>query len=67
MSNDILKVGDYVTFKEGFEHLKKYFKHGPLKVLRIEDNTLTYTGGKFVFVEYAGAENGFYINALKKL
>lgn len=62
----IIEVGDCVTYREGYDHLKDYFKHGPLKVLRIEDNTLSYTGGKFVFVEYAGAEKGFYINALKK-
>lgn len=63
---DEIEEDDYVTFNEGYETLKEYFRQGPLKVIRIENNTLDYTGGKFVFVEYAGAEKGFYINALKK-
>lgn len=67
MTKGDLEAGDFVTFKEGFEHLNKFFKHGPLKIIRIEDNTLSYTGGKFVFVEYAAGEKGFYLNALKKI
>jgi hypothetical protein len=62
-----IEVGDCVTNKESFANLNSYFIYGPLEVIRIEDNTLDYTGGKFIFVKYAGMEHGFYLNAVKKV
>jgi len=60
-----IKIGDRVTSNK-FYDLDKYFYDGSRKVLRIDENGLKYTGGAFVFVEYAGKEQGFYFNALKK-
>jgi hypothetical protein len=65
--DDWIEVGNCVTNRESFANLNSYFIDGPLEVIRIEDNTLAYTGGKFVFVKYAGAEQGFYLNAVIKV
>lgn len=65
-SNDEIVVGDFITHRPEVHGLENYFKHGPLKVIRIEDGP-KYAGGKFIIVDWAGTEQGFYLNAVKKV
>lgn len=61
-----IEVGDCVTFKEAYPNLDKYFIHGPLEVIRIDDGP-EYAGGKFITCKYGYGETGFYLNAVKKV
>lgn len=61
-----IKVGDFITYKDTYPNLDKYFTHGPLEVIRIDDGP-DYAGGKFVICKYGYGEQGFYLNAVKKV
>lgn len=65
-SSDEIAVGDHITNKSEVHGLETYFKRGPLKVIRIDDGP-RYAGGKFIIVDWAGTEQGFYLNAVKKV
>lgn len=65
MSAEIV-AGDYITNRSEAHGLETYFKNGPLKCIRIDDGP-EYAGGKFVIVDWAGSEQGFYLNAVKKV
>jgi hypothetical protein len=64
--DDWIEVGDCITYREAYSNLEIYFIDGPLKVIRVDDGP-EYAGGKFVFVNYRGNEQGFYLNAIKKV
>jgi hypothetical protein len=65
-SSEEIAVGDRVTIKPEFHGLETYFKNGPLRVIGIEEGP-KYAGGKFIIVDWAGTEQGFYLNAVKKV
>jgi len=60
-----IEPGDYITYRDEFPNLDKYFYKGPLKVIRIDDGP-AYAGGSFVICECGNGETGFYLNAVKK-
>jgi hypothetical protein len=62
-----INIGDYIVNKETHANLgSKYFYNGPLQVIRI-DKGPAYAGGKFIIVKWGYGEQGFYINAVKKV
>lgn len=65
-SNEEIAVGDFVTNRPEVHGLENYFKSGPLKVIRIDEGP-KYAGDKFIIVDWAGTEQGFYLNAVKKV
>lgn len=60
-----IEAGDYITYRDEFPNLDKYFYKGPLRVVRLDDGP-DYAGGKFVICEWGYGEQGFYLNAVKK-
>lgn len=62
-----IKAGDWVANTKEYQNLDHNFKRGPLRVLRVEENTLNYAGNAFVYVkDERGKEHAFYIIALEK-
>lgn len=61
-----IEAGDYITYRDEFQNLDKYFYKGPLRVIRIDDGP-EYAGGKFIICKYGYGEKGFYLNAVKKV
>lgn len=65
-SSDEIMVGDHISNRSEVHGLETYFKRGPLKVIRIDEAPI-YAGGKFIIVDWAGTEQGFYLTAVKKV
>lgn len=65
----MFKQGDYVRNKqdEKCRLLNQYFNGYYKRVIRVEDNNISYAGYQLVYVELDNKEQGFYAAALEKL
>lgn len=61
-----IRTGNFIVSNGKYTEVDKFFSNGPREVIKIEDNSLPYTGGKFVFIYYYGQYVGLYINGVKK-
>lgn len=59
-------MGDCIINKEDYPNLSNYFYNGSSEVIRTSTGP-KYAGGKFVFIKWHDGEQGFYINAVKKV